>query len=165
MFRSEGGVKTVVVATDEEVYQSIEQPINQVLVAQNLAKFKFDAKEIRQRLPRADELLFAMDELAKNRQIVQIAKTWFGLQRIVGDQQVNSGDLVRAALNELLSPLPEQPKILTYEITLNVDSGNVIHYEFRDSEEAMAFISDFAHNPQLIMNAILPKRDDSNPSQ
>lgn len=67
--------------------------------------------------------------------------------------------MIRNALDDLLKPLPANPKIRNYEITLEIETGNLIYRKFNDFEELVEFIKEDANNPQKILEQITPKRN------
>lgn len=157
MFRSEGSVETAIVATDEEVYESLQAPVNEALQRLKLPDFVFDAREIRQRLPRPNDLMKALADVQVRDKLDPIAASWFRLPRVIEGKTISSGDLITRVIDRLIAPLPANPAIVSFEIALQVSTGNTIYCEFHDAEEAMAFIADFAHNPQAILDRITPK--------
>jgi len=72
---------------------------------------------------------------------------------------VTGGDLVKRAIDELLAPLPEEPQIVSFEISLQIDSGNTIYQEFQDMEDALEFIREYFGNPSAILARITPKKN------
>ncbi len=52
--------------------------------------------------------------------------------------------------------MSETPRIQKVEITLYINTGNVIYQEFDDIESAMRFIQYMAHNPKAILERIAP---------
>lgn len=157
MFKSEGGVEMVLVATDEEIYQSLQQPVNLELHRLGLEPFIFDARQIRKRLPRTDDLLRVLSAIQARGELATIAETWFKIPRQINQHNMTSGDVIRQTVAKFLQPFPEKPQITTFEIALQLDTGNTIYCEFTDAEEAMAFIQNFSTNPQALLDKIRPK--------
>lgn len=56
-----------------------------------------------------------------------------------------------------LSP-PKRPKINRFEITLHVESGNLIYKKFDNLEEMLDFINQTASDPEKIREIISPKK-------
>ena len=54
---------------------------------------------------------------------------------------------------------PTSPKIKRFGITLEIETGNLIHREFDNWEELVKFAEEYAHNPQWILEQITPKRN------
>jgi len=54
---------------------------------------------------------------------------------------------------------PKQPKIKRFEITLEIETGNLIHRKFDNWEDLAAFAKEYANNPQKILDEITPKRN------
>lgn len=57
----------------------------------------------------------------------------------------------------MLSPLPSNPSIKRFEITLQIETGNIIYEEFDDIEKAIEFLQYYSQNPQAILSRIKPK--------
>jgi hypothetical protein len=57
------------------------------------------------------------------------------------------------------TPSPKQPKIKRFEITLEIESGNLIHREFDNWDDLAKFAEEYADNPQKILDEITPKRN------
>ncbi len=77
----------------------------------------------------------------------------------VNGVQIDGKQLIRNALDDLLKPLPATPKARSFEITLEIETGNLIYRKFNDLEELIEFIKEDAHNPQWILEQITPKRN------
>jgi len=54
--------------------------------------------------------------------------------------------------------VPQQPKIQSFEITLEIETGNLIHRKFDTREELLDFINEYARNPKKIREEISPKK-------
>jgi hypothetical protein len=160
MFKSEAGVQTVLVATDSEVYSTLQEPINQVLRKHGLPTIAFDVEVIRNSLPRPHDLANALIELKSNGSLDIIAATWFSFAKGVGEnnQIIIGGDLIKSSIDSLLDSLPENPQVKRLEIALEIDTGNIIYHEFDDEEAALEFIQTYFRNPQAILNKITPKQ-------
>jgi hypothetical protein len=57
-----------------------------------------------------------------------------------------------------LKPSPEDPKVTNFEITLEIETGNLIYKRFETLEELRDFINDTAQNPAKIKEIISPKK-------
>jgi hypothetical protein len=159
MFKSEAGIKMVLVATDDEVYSTLQEPLNIFLEKHDLPALVLDAAEIQQSLPRPWDLANCLMGLKETGELASIAKTWLNFLRDTAPEGTRTygKDLIQKAIDELLSPLPEQPQVQTLEIALQIDTGNTIYQEFKDVEEAMDFIQAYFQNPQAILKKITPK--------
>jgi len=56
-------------------------------------------------------------------------------------------------------PSPTSPKIRRFGITLEIETGNLIHREFDNWDDLAKFAKDYANNPQKILDEITPKRN------
>ena len=74
------------------------------------------------------------------------------------NETINGKILIQRVLDDLLSPLPATPKISAFEITLEIETGNLIHKSFKDVEELFDFIQNNAQNPAKIRELISPKK-------
>jgi hypothetical protein len=160
MFKSEAGVQMVQVATDEEVYETLQEPLNRILSQQGLPAFDFDARIIRESLPRAWDLANCLMDLEESGELKAIAAQWLAFVREQdsdGNQLLGS-DLIRIALSKLLEPLPQNPAINRIEVALHIDTGNTIYCEFHDIEEAFAFLQMYHQNPKAILDKIKPRK-------
>ncbi|MDL1910960.1 hypothetical protein FBQ81_09760 [Chloroflexi bacterium CFX6] len=160
LLRNEGGgIDMILVATDDEVYQSIQPYLNDALGDKS---FELNARQIRQRFPEKyvdafDDFLVAFRE---SKGLDKLAKQWLSFIRTdVNGVQIDGKQLIRNALDDLLKPLPATPKARSFEITLEIETGNLIYRKFNDLEELIEFIKEDAHNPQWILEQITPKRN------
>jgi len=48
-------------------------------------------------------------------------------------------------------------KIKNYQITLEIETGNLIHRKFNNKEDLLKFLHDYANNPKKIFEVITPK--------
>ncbi|GER78771.1 hypothetical protein DIM_08520 [Candidatus Denitrolinea symbiosum] len=48
-------------------------------------------------------------------------------------------------------------KIKNYEITLEIETGNLLHRKFTNKEDLLKFLSEYANNPKKILKEITPK--------
>ena len=159
MFETEGGITTVIAATDEEVYSTLQEPLHQVWLEHGIEPFELKASEIRQSLPRPWDLANGMMTLVEQGRITALAKQWLKFRR----QTLNDGsfilgsDLIAAAIDQLLQPLPSNPQIKTFEIALQIDTGNIIYAEFTDFEDAVEFLRAHVADPKAILSKITPR--------
>jgi len=72
---------------------------------------------------------------------------------------LTGGDLIEAAIDELLSPLPSNPTIARFEVALQIDTGNTIYEEFTDMEHLIEFVSTYSSNAEAILDKITPKKN------
>ena len=152
-----GGIEMVLVATDDEVYASIQPYLD---AAFGKKSFKLDVKQIRHRFP--EEFVDMFDDflisLKENGDLDKLAKQWFRINRVGADgKQSNGKELVEKAIDILLRPLPTKPKINSFEITLEIETGNLINRRFNDLEELLEFITQNVKDPKLILDEISPK--------
>ncbi|MCC7187188.1 MAG: hypothetical protein IT312_00485 [Anaerolineales bacterium] len=159
LLRNEGGgIDMILVATDEEVYQSIQPYLDETLGEKS---FELNARQIRQRFPEKhvdafDDFLIAFKESKK---LDKLAKQWFGFTRAdINGEPTDGKQQIRGALDNLLSPLPRSPKINSFEITFEIETGNLIYRKFNDLEELLEFINQNAQNPDKILDEISPKQ-------
>ena len=157
MLMGEGGVKMVLVATDEEIYSTLQKPLNQYPGGEAMV---LEAAQMRERYPVPWTLANFMIDLHEHGQLDVIAKTWlnFGRVRPTPDQLLTGGDLVKIAIDDLLAPLPQNPGIQALEIALQINTGHTIYQEFTDAEAAVDFIQTYFRNPQAILDRILPRK-------
>ncbi len=154
---SEGGIKMVLVATDEEVYSTIQPHLDEFLGENS---FALNAKEMRKRYPRPWDLANCIIWLKEENMLDEIAGRWLHFEkRGKGGKLATGEELVKQAVDELLAPLPDAPRIQKFEISLKVDTGNVIYEEFTDVEEALDFIRDHFRSPEQILKRIVPIGD------
>ena len=151
-----GGIEMVLVATDDEVYTSIQPHLDAALGKKS---FKLDAKQIRHGFP--EEFVDIFDNflisLKENGELDKLAKQWFRINRVGADgKQSNGKELVEKAIDILLRPLPVKPKINSFEITLEIETGNLINRRFNDLEELLEFITQNVTDPNVILDEISP---------
>ncbi len=151
---SEGGIKMVLVATDEEVYSTIQPHLDEFLGKNS---FGLNAKEMRKRYPRPWDLANCIIWLEEENKLGQIAESWLRFEKQGKDGELVTGkELVKQAVDELLVPLPDAPCIQKFAISLQIDTGNVIYEEFTDVEESLEFIRAHFCNPEQILKRIAP---------
>lgn len=158
LLRNEGGgIDMILVATDEEVYKSIQPHLDKALGEKS---FILNARQIRGRFPEQyvdifDDFLISLKE---TKELDKLAKQWLNFNRFdITGEQTNGKQLIQNALDELLKPLPANPKINNFEITLEIETGNLIYRKFNDLEELLDFINENTQNPQKILEEISPK--------
>jgi hypothetical protein len=102
-----------------------------------------------------DDFLIGLKETGK---LDKLAKQWLKFQRTDADGNVTNGqELIRKTLDTFLQPLPATPKINNFEITLEVETGNLIHRKFKDLEELLDFINQHITDPAKILEEISPR--------
>jgi|GEM_PF-1463071 len=168
MFENEGGVRMVLVATDDEVYRSLQPYVDAYVTSQNLEALPLDdIAAIRNQLPRAWDLANCLISLKQFGEMSAIAQHWLDYERAMTDDQhvVLGKHLVERAIDEVLEPLPESPQIVRFEISLEVDSGNIIYEQFSDLEEAFDFLQRYTRQPQAILKRITPRPRTDKPTE
>lgn len=159
LLRNQGGVDMILVATDEEVYKSLQPYLDKSLGKKS---FELDAKKIRGRFPENHVEAFDafLIEFRESGELYKLAKSWLNFSRVIEspNETINGKVLIQRALDDLLSPLPESPKISAFEITLEIETGNLIHKSFNDVEELYDFIQNNVQNPAKIRELISPKK-------
>jgi len=157
MLMSEGGIKMVLAATDEQVYSTLQGPLDEFLGTDT---FTLDARTMRDSYPRPRDLLKLAIFLEATGKLNAIAASWLEFDRLqTSDGAVLKGsDLIKAAIDELLAPLPDNPAISRFEIALQIDTGNTIYEEFSDVEDVMEFLTRYWSSPQEILGRIMPKK-------
>jgi hypothetical protein len=160
MFESEGRVRMVQVAKDDEIYQTLQPSLDTYLHSSGLAPLQLNAVQIRQRLPRAKDVSACLTAMKENGTLGSLAREWLQFQRTIrlDGSRVLGRDLVVDAIDELLAPYPETPLIDGFEISLRVNTGNTIYQRFNDKEDLIDFIEKYTSNPQAIRDIITPRR-------
>lgn len=158
LLRNQGGVDMILVATDEEIYKSLQPHLDKALGNKS---YELDAKKIRDRYPENNIEAFNnfLIKFRDSGELYKLAKSWLNFDKVIesSKETVNGKILVQRALDHLLSPLPENPKIRAFEITLEIETGNLIHKTFNDVEELYEFVQNNAQNPAKIRELISPK--------
>jgi len=54
---------------------------------------------------------------------------------------------------------PKKTKTKRFEITLELETGNLIHRKFDNLDDLAKFAKEFANNPEKILAEITPKRN------
>jgi hypothetical protein len=152
MLQNEGGVKMILVATDAEVYSTLQPHLDRFLGDHT---FALDAKTMRQSYPHPEKLAALVQHLKEHHLFDSLVASWFGFERLAGKTGLQ---LIYQALDEVLVELVTSPQATRFEITIEVSSGNLIHKSFTDLEEAQQFLVDYA-NPANILKMISPKPD------
>jgi hypothetical protein len=160
MLMGEGGIEMVLVATDEEIYCTLQGPLDEYLKQDT---FALDVSTMQQSYPRAWDLANLLLELQERNKLQILAASWLHFIRETNDigEQTTGADLIRQAVDKLLAPLPEYPRVERLEIVLEINTGNLIRQQFDDLEAALEFIQTHFHNPQEILNRIRPKQEPS----
>ena len=78
MFASEGGIKMVWVASDEEVYGTLQKPLDDYLGDDS---FALDPEVMRVRYPRAYDLANFLIEINENGELEKLAASWLNFVR------------------------------------------------------------------------------------
>lgn len=151
---SDADIKMIHVATDEEIYGTLQQPLNKFL---GDSTFVLDAKEMRESYPRPDDLVQMMLYLQQTGKLEDIAAKWLQFTREGGGKPTSGAERIKRAIDEMLSPLPANPSVKRLEISLQVETGNLIYEEFEDFEKAMEFLQTYFQNPDEILRRIKPR--------
>jgi hypothetical protein len=158
LLQNEGGVKMVMVATDEEVYHTLQPHLDKYLGDRT---FQLKAKQIQERFPKEyiDDFYNFMNHLKDTGILQKVAQTWLNFDKCDDKNNIVKGaTLIQMAIDDLLAPLPDDPQIQNFEITLQIDTGNIIYEKFTDMEELLNFIQEHAHDPAKILERIKPKK-------
>lgn len=160
MLASNAGVRMVLVATDEEVYSTLQESLDAFLGEE---RFNLDAALMRKSYPNAHHLANFVLTLYERGELDQIARTWFDFIRghVQNGTPITGGDKIRQAIDDLLHPLSANPRVAKFELALQIDTGNTIYQEFEDMESAMEFIKEYAENPEAILKRISPRKKSS----
>jgi hypothetical protein len=159
MFESEGRIRMVLVATDEEIYGTLQPSVDDFCTRHHLPALQLNANEIRNSLPRSWDLANCLIELHSDSRLSQVAQSWLDFPRTQSEdgQSLSGRDLIQTAIDEVLGPLPDNPDVEKLEIALQISTGNTIYQEFTDGEEAFEFIRQYLRNPKAILDRITPK--------
>jgi hypothetical protein len=100
-----------------------------------------------------------MIDLYESGALATLADQWLTFQReTFPDGRVLTGrDLVTRALDDLLRPIPDKPSVTGYDITLEVETGNLISAHFDDWEALQEFLHLHRTDPRAILDKITPK--------
>lgn len=151
MLLQEGGVEAVLVATDEEVYGTLQPHLDAFLGNDT---FIMDAKEMRKSYPRPWDLANCLIDLQNRDLLPLVANSWLDFER---SETETGRDRIREALDGLLAPLPEALPVKKYEIGLRIATGNMIFEAFDDLEDLMTFLQTYHQNSDAIRERITPK--------
>jgi hypothetical protein len=165
MFEQEGQIRMVLVATDEEIYQTLQPHLDAYCEQHQLAPLPLKASELRLRLPRPGDLASFLNHMIQTSILESLATSWFDFPRRTDSlgHILTGGDLIRQVMDEFLAPLPTHPAVTRFEIALHISTGNLIYKEFVDIEEALQFIQLYHRNPDAILRVITPRpHQDSN---
>jgi len=162
LFMSEAEIEMVLVATDEEVYSALQEPLDTYL---GKSGFKILSKAMRLSYPRPWDLANMLLEIKERGELEKLAASWLNFVRDTSEhgEIITGRDLIYRAIDKLLEPVPDNPTIKSFEISLNIETGNVIYEKFDDFEEAVDFIKRYFANPGEIKDRITPKRRISQP--
>lgn len=61
-------------------------------------------------------------------------------------------------MNMKEKPSPKLLKTKSIELTLEIETGNLIHRKFDNKEDLLSFINEYAQNPAKIRELIDPKK-------
>lgn len=154
---NEGGVQMILVATDEDVYNSIQPFLDKTLGEET---FNLDAENIRKRFPEehVEKFYEFLNEFKKSGKLDKLAATWLNFNKIDDKGiSVKGRNLIETSIDKILTPIPKYPKISNFEITLEIETGNLIYRKFDDMEELLEFINEYTGSPDKIFNDIKPK--------
>lgn len=158
MFKSEAGVQMVLVASDEQIYSTLQEPVNRFMKRHKLPEFVFNVQEIQDSLPRPHDLANCLVEMKASGELQAIAAGWLDFSTQVQDKALILGrNRIKAVIDSLLSHLPLNPRPRRFEIAMEIDTGNIIYEEFDDIEDVMGFIHLYHNNPQAILEKITPR--------
>ena len=152
---SEGEVTAIKVATDEQVYETLQTPLNDHYGDKTVT---LDASKMRESYPEPDKLAEFIIAIRDSGELENIASKWLEFKSVKDGKKVTGADQVRRAIDKILEPLPANPTITKYEITLGISTGNAIHSDFNDYEGLRDFIEGFLSDPTQILEQIQPKK-------
>lgn len=153
---NEGQVEAVLVASDEQVYETMQPHLDRHLSLNELDPLILDAQQIRNKYARAWDLANFIQWLDGEGKLLPLADSW--LQLVHPSQPGVTGEQkLWQALDTFLDPLPDAPRIAQWEITLQTETGNLIHRKFDDFEEMQDFLLNRT-TPEEIRRQITPKK-------
>jgi len=157
LFMSDANIRMVLVATDDEVYSTLQKPLD-VFLGEN--SFTLDAKKMRQRYEKPADFARFLNHLVDLGKLNEIAAEWLNFERgkDTDGYPITGGDQIKRAIDELLQPLPEHPSVQSLEIALQIDTGNTIYEKFDDFESALEFIQTYYKDSKAILKKITPKK-------
>lgn len=160
MLDTNAGIRMILVATDDEIYQTLQNPLNDYLSGIGAKPLVLDPVIMRKSYPRAYDLANFLIDLEIKGLLHDFARQWLNFERSrdVNNRVITGGDRVKQAISNLLAPLPPNPEVRRFEIALQIDTGNTIYQEFDDVEAAFDFIKAYHNNPEAILKLITPGR-------
>ncbi len=160
MLMNEGGVRMILTATDEQVYSTLQPEVDAYLGENS---FQLDPSQMRKRYIRPVDLRRVLCYLQARGKLQQIASNWLQFPLVAHADMIGL-DVIYQTLDALLAPLPHNPQIEKFEISLQINTGNTVYEEFEDFEEMREFIERLYKNPNEILNRIKPRKyNDDNP--
>ena len=54
--------------------------------------------------------------------------------------------------------LSKQPIVQKFEITLEIETGNLIYRKFDNKEDVLKFLNEYTKNPKKVLEEISPKK-------
>lgn len=156
MLASEGGIDTVLVARDDEVYHTLQPYLDAYLGDDT---FKLDPAIMRDSYPNPGALANCLEYLNSQNTLQNIARNWLNFERdrTENGQILTGKEKIQIAIDNLLQPIPENVHIEQFEISLQISSGNIIHQKFSDIESAIEFIKRYYNNSDEILGSITPE--------
>lgn len=157
VFMSEAEVRMILVATDSEVYSTLQPHLDEYLKQDS---FILDPLVMRRSYPRPWDIANLLIDLNESGVLDNIARQWLNFKREAGNDNTNivGADLIREAIDQLLSSPPSDPKINKFEIALHIETGNLIYEEFEDIEALMELIQTYTRDSKAILKRISPKK-------
>lgn len=149
------------IATDEQVYASFQPHLDRYLTAHELDSLMLDARIIRNKYERAWDLANCIQWLDAQGELLPLAASWLTLEHAEEPGETGLQKIQRALDQFLRSPVSPRP--VNWSLTLQVDSGNLIHEEFTDLEQLMAFIEHYS-DPENILKTITPRKRNDPPT-
>lgn len=155
---NEGQVEAVLVATDEQVYASLQPYLNDYLEQHGLESLVLNAKKALDKYERPWDLANFIQWLDAQGKLIPLAEQWLSLTH-ASEPDLTGAEKIRRALDKFLTPLPANPRVSSWEVTLQIDTGNLIHFKFDDLEELQDFLLRYA-DPHEILKHITPRKRD-----
>src|SRR5690606_20249421 len=93
---TEGGVKSILVATDEQVYTSLQPYLDDYLDDQT---YSLIAEEMRKSYTRPNDLAKMLINLYETNRLDSVAKTWFEFVEVEEGKQTTGEDRVKTAID------------------------------------------------------------------
>lgn len=163
MLDTNAGIRMILVATDEEVYQTLQTPLNDYLGKIGAAPLHLDPVMMRKSYPRVYDLANFLMDLEERGHLHNLALQWLNFERAkhADGRIITGGDKVQQTITDLLAPLPPDPQIRRFELALQIDTGNTIYQEFDDMEMLIEFVKTYHNNPEAILKIITPGKRNS----